>query len=75
MWNSELSFAFAGVGWFKRKRILHLPAQLVVEEDTNTGLYTIYGDYCLKKTLLLGEEHEEILPNTESVTVSPHSIE
>lgn len=53
----------------KRKLDLFLSPKLVISDDAATGTICFRGDYCSKKTVVLGEEHCETLPGGEKASV------
>ncbi len=65
---------YVGVSWFRRKRHLHFPPCLSVEEDGDRGRLVFKADNCKERSLVLGEEHVEVLPNGESAKVTVESV-
>ena len=65
-------FIFSEVGWFKRHTANTAHPSLQVQEGTNGTLNfkLSEGIKTTEKTISLGEEHSETLPNGESTRVS-----
>ena len=65
-------FNFSEVGWFKRHTANTAHPSLQVQEGTNGTLNfkLSEGIKTTEKTISLGEEHSETLPNGESTRVS-----
>jgi hypothetical protein len=65
-------FNFSEVGWFKRHTAIQAHPSLQVQEGTNGTLNfkLSEGIKTTEKTISLGEEHSETLPNGESTRVS-----
>ena len=65
-------FKFSEVGWFKRHTAIQAHPSLQVQEGSNGTLNfkLSEGIKTTEKTISLGEEHSETLPNGESTRVS-----
>ncbi len=64
-------FLDSGVSWLRRKLSLHFPPSLLVEEPAGEpGKLVFRADNCTERSLTLGEEHTEALPNGENAMVN-----
>ena len=57
------------MGWFARKKFLYLCPKLIVCSGKEKGSFLIKGDHCKERVIVLGEEHEEVMPNGEVAKV------
>lgn len=63
--NYEEFLKLLDFGWFKRKRALFFCPILTINENPRGTLH-FKGDCCKEKIVVLGEEHQEIMPNGEA---------